>query len=66
MLLLCIVIALCILMLLFAWFFYRKAFHRPPTKDLTDQNVLLTSEWFSYTPVLEPALDWFQKHKCSH
>ncbi len=61
MLLLCIVILLFILMLLFALFFFRKAFHRPPSKDLTEANALLTSEWFSYSPVLEPALAWFQK-----
>ncbi len=61
MLLLYVVIILVILMLLFAWFFFRKAFHRPPTKDLTVQEVLMTSPWFSYTPVLEPALEWFQK-----
>ena len=60
-LLLYIVIFLFLLMFLFAWVFFRKAFHRPPTKDLTEQEVLLTSEWFSYTPVLEPALDWFGK-----
>lgn len=61
MLLLCIVIVLVLLMFLFAWFFFRKAFHRPPTKDLTDEETRLTSEWFTYTPVLEPALDWYQK-----
>ena len=61
MLLLYIVIFLILLMFLFAWFFYRKAFHRPPAKDLTDENTLLTSEWFSYTPVLKPALEWFGK-----
>ena len=61
MLLLYIVIFLFLLMFLFAWVFYRKAFHRPPTKDLTEQETLMTSEWFSYTPVLEPALDWFKK-----
>ena len=61
MLLLYIVIFLVILMFLFAWVFFRKAFHRPPTKDLTEKDALLTSEWFSYTPVLEPALDWFGK-----
>lgn len=61
MLLLYIVIFLVLLMFLFAWVFFRKAFHRPPVKDLTDKDALLTSEWFSYTPVLEPALDWFGK-----
>jgi len=60
-LLLYIVIFLVLLMFLFAWVFFRKAFHRPPVKDLTDKDALLTSEWFSYTPVLEPALDWFGK-----
>jgi alpha-beta hydrolase superfamily lysophospholipase len=48
-------------MFLFAWVFFRKAFHRPPAKDLTEKDALLTSEWFSYSPVLEPALAWFQK-----
>ncbi len=61
MLLLYVVIFLILLMFLFAWVFFRKAFHRPPTKDLTEENVLLTSEWFSYTPLLKPALDWFGK-----
>ena len=61
MLLLYVVIFLILLMFLFAWFFFRKAFHRPPVKDLTEEETLLTSEWFSYTPVLEPALDWFRK-----
>ncbi len=61
MLLLYAVIFLVLLMFLFAWFFFRKAFRRPPAKDLTDKEALLTSEWFSYSPVLEPALDWFQK-----
>ncbi len=61
MLLLAIVVFLVILMFLFAWFFFRKGFHRPPAKDLTVQEVLITSPWFSYTPVLQPALEWFQK-----
>ena len=61
MLLLYIVIFLFLLMFLFAWVFFRKAFHRPPTKDLTDKEALITSEWFSYTPLVEPALDWFQE-----
>ena len=61
MLLLYIVIFLFLLMFLFAWVFFRNAFHRPPTKDLTDKEALITSEWFSYTPLVEPALDWFQE-----
>lgn len=61
MLLLYIVIFLFLLMFLFAWVFFRKAFHRPPTKDLTEKEALITSEWFSYTPLVEPALDWFQE-----
>ncbi len=61
MLLLYAVTFLILLMFLFAWVFFRKAFHRPPVKDLTEKDVLITSEWFSYAPVLEPALDWFKK-----
>ncbi len=61
MLLLIIVVFLILLMFLFAWFFFRRAFHRPPAKDLTQKEALITSQWFSYTPVLEPALEWFQK-----
>jgi pimeloyl-ACP methyl ester carboxylesterase len=63
MLLLYIVIFLVILTFLFAFYFFRKAFRRPPVKDLTDQDALFSSEWFSYSPVLEPSLEWFQKQQ---
>ena len=57
------VVIIVLLFFLFGWFFFRKAFYRPAVKDLSDENVLLTSELFAYMPTLKPALQWFGKQK---
>jgi alpha-beta hydrolase superfamily lysophospholipase len=44
-----------------AWLFFRKAFRRPKARDLTDEEVFLTSDYFGYAAVMLPALEWFQK-----
>jgi len=61
MLLLYAVIFLVILLFLLAWFFLRRISFRPRTRDITVEEQLMTSEWFSYMPVLKPALEWFAK-----
>ena len=55
------VFLLFVLLFVFAWLFFRKAFLRPQTKDILDESVLMTSELFSYAALLRPALEWFQK-----
>ncbi len=55
------VVILFILLLLVAWYFFRRVFRRPPTKDLLKEEVLMSSELFSFASILKPALIWFQK-----
>ncbi len=57
-------IAVAILLLLFflvSLLFFRRAFRRPETKDLTEEEAFITSELFGYASVLAPALEWFRK-----
>lgn len=56
-----VVIIIVLLFFFLGWFFFQKAFHRPRAKDLSDENVLLTSDLFGYTPALKPALTWFRQ-----
>ena len=44
-----------------AWLFFQKAFRRPKTRDLTDEEVFITSDYFGYAAVMQPALEWFRK-----
>ena len=55
------VAVLVVLLFLVAWFFFGKLFRRPKTRDLSDEEALVTSEFFSYAAVLKPALEWFRK-----
>ena len=55
-----VVAVLVLLLILFAVFFFRKAFRRPHSADLLNRDELMSSELFSYAEVLEPALDWFR------
>ena len=57
------VIFLILLLILFAVFFFRKAFRRPHSADLLNRGELMNSELFSYAAVLEPALDWFREQR---
>ena len=55
-----VVAVLVLLLILFAVFFFRKAFRRPRSADLLNRDERMSSELFSYAEVLEPALAWFR------
>lgn len=55
------IVVLFIVLIVFAWLFFSRSFRRPATKDILDEDVLITTDLFTYTPVLKPALDWYRK-----
>ena len=57
------VAVLFLIVILLSWLAFQGVMKRPKSKDLSDEEVPLTSELFGYAAVLRPALNWFASRK---
>ena len=57
------VIVLFLIVILLSWLAFQAVSKRPKSKDLSNEETLMTSELFGYASVLRPALNWFASRK---
>ena len=57
------VVILFLIVILLSWLAFQGVMKRPKSKDLSNEEVLMTSELFGYAAVLRPALNWFASRK---
>ena len=57
------ILILIVLLFLISWAAFRMVMKRPKSPDLSREEDLMTSEFFAYAAVLNPAISWFQSRK---